>query len=83
MTREYIDLLTAGGTITIDLTGSLESGLIDASDDATGDMETTGDLLLLVVAHMAKDMHLIDATGHPVIVAPQHIIARTYRRSES
>jgi hypothetical protein len=73
MTREYIDVVTAGGTIAIDLTETMEQGYIDDCD-----VDTSGAAVLTVRDCIRDGSPLIDAAGRPTFIVPNAPLAFTY-----
>jgi hypothetical protein len=74
MKREYIDVLTAGGTITVDLTNTHEEGLLDGDGDGS-----KGDAIAAVQNNIAAQTAVLNSDGDFMVIERGVAIAFTFR----
>jgi len=73
--RDYVFILTAGGTIRVDLTATIEHGQIDEQDT-----ESAGDAVNAVKAAIRSGLALITTDGDRSLIEPSAPLAYTFRR---
>jgi hypothetical protein len=70
---DYVDVLTAGGWVTVDVTASEENGMLGS------EVETAGDAIEAVRRNMVASNAVLDPSGrHTLIVGPA--LAYSYHR---
>jgi hypothetical protein len=71
---DYVDVLTAGGWVTVDVTASEENGMLDS------EVETAGDAVEAVRRNMVAGNFVLDSSGRHTLIVGSALVYSYYRK---
>jgi hypothetical protein len=71
---DYVDVLTAGGWVTVDVTASEENGMLDS------EVETAGDAVEAVRRNMVAVNFVLDSSGRHTLIVGSALVYSYYRK---